>query len=64
MSRKDFEMPKCIICGKNYKGYGNNARPVKDGQCCDKCNIEKVIPIRISISMGLRKPKKTEMKGW
>lgn len=57
-------MKICSICGKKYKGYGNNARPVKDGQCCDKCNMEKVIPMRISIFMGFKKPKKSEMKGW
>lgn len=37
----------CSICGKEYKGYGNNASPVKDGKCCDKCNDEVVIPARI-----------------
>lgn len=57
-------MKICSICGKKYKGYGNNARPVKDGQCCDKCNMEKVIPMRISIVMGFKRSKKSEMKGW
>lgn len=57
-------MPKCIICGKNYKGYGNNARPVKDGQCCDKCNYSKVIPERMRIAFENRKNTKKEQKGW
>ena len=38
----------CCICGEKYEGYGNNPAPIKDyGKCCDKCNIEKVIPARI-----------------
>ena len=29
----------CCICGKRFKGYGNNPWPVKeDGRCCDECN--------------------------
>ena len=40
---------KCCICGETYEGYGNNPFPVKDyGKCCDKCNLEKVIPARIN----------------
>lgn len=39
---------KCCICGKEIKGYGNNALPIKDGICCDKCNMSVVIPTRIN----------------
>lgn len=28
----------CCICKKKYIGWGNSARPVKDGRCCDACN--------------------------
>lgn len=39
---------KCIICEKEYEGYGNNPYPLAEkGQCCDECNIEKVIPARL-----------------
>lgn len=38
---------KCSICGKKNEGYGNNARPVNDGKCCDYCNANVVIPARI-----------------
>lgn len=38
---------KCSICDKILKGYGNNARPINNGICCDNCNSTKVIPIRI-----------------
>lgn len=37
---------KCVICDKEIIGYGNNARPINDGQCCDECNINIVIPER------------------
>lgn len=29
---------KCVICAETIKGYGNNALPLKDGRCCDRCN--------------------------
>jgi len=38
---------KCCICGKTFKGYGNNAEPVKQGICCDECNMMIVIPERV-----------------
>lgn len=44
----DSEEVKCCICGKPLEGHGNNPYPLKKtGRCCDKCNIEKVIPARI-----------------
>ena len=36
----------CVICGKEFIGYGNNAKPLAKGRCCDKCN-EKVIMDRL-----------------
>lgn len=38
---------KCIICNKPFNGYGNNAFPAKMGKCCDECNENLVIPLRI-----------------
>jgi len=38
---------KCIICRQKFRGPGNNAVPVRKGQCCDNCNINVVIPRRI-----------------
>lgn len=40
---------KCCLCGKEFTGYGNNARPVKDGVCCDECNVKVVIPERLKV---------------
>ena len=37
----------CCICGKRFKGYGNNPYPIKkEGKCCDECN-KKVIEERL-----------------
>ena len=39
----------CSICGKEYEGFGNNAQPLADGDCCDNCN-NKVIRERLKIA--------------
>ena len=52
------------ICGKKCKGYGNNAKPVNNGRCCNDCNYKVVIPKRIEVSMSMKPHKKQDMKGW
>lgn len=52
---KDFI---CCICGKKFRGWGNNPWPVSKTEgdlCCDKCNAEFVVPARI---VGMSKRKK------
>ena len=39
---------KCCICKKDAGEFGNNAQPVMEGSCCDKCNEGVVIPIRMA----------------
>lgn len=50
---------KCSICsnkiqehktpeGKVYWSEGHNAQPVTNGRCCDDCNDQVVIPVRLS----------------
>lgn len=47
---------KCSICGKEIKGYGNNAFRVGSGHCCDECNGKVVIPYRLFLgSIGSKK---------
>ena len=37
----------CCLCGGEFDGYGNNPAPLKEsGECCDRCNAEKVLPAR------------------
>jgi len=48
MNAPDFKHTVCVICKKVINGYGNNPYPVKEeGECCDTCNLTKVIPARI-----------------
>lgn len=44
---KKTKLHQCCLCNLFYEGYGNNAQPIKEGQCCDKCNQTKVIPARL-----------------
>lgn len=38
----------CVICHKEFEGWGNNPFPyyIGQGQCCDACNVRHVIPAR------------------
>lgn len=42
----------CSICGKPFKGMGNNAFPFNMGRCCNKCNDNAVIPLRIMMAIN------------
>ena len=50
----------CCICNKEFTGFGNNAQPYKEGTCCDKCNIEYVIPKRLEIANQSKDQKDTK----
>jgi hypothetical protein len=43
-------MSKCSICGKDIRGFGNNAWQISKEICCDVCNLTIVIPERIKLS--------------
>jgi hypothetical protein len=43
----------CSICKKPYEGFGNNAQPVNSGRCCDDCNWNVVIPVRLNAQLLL-----------
>jgi hypothetical protein len=38
---------KCCFCKKDAGKFGNNALPIMKGRCCDDCNEDFVIPMRI-----------------
>jgi hypothetical protein len=48
-----MEKFKCCLCDKEVEGFGNNPDPLpvnhEDDECCDECNLEKVIPARIEL---------------
>lgn len=44
---------KCVFCKEVLKKHQfNNAEPIKKGYCCDKCNVEKVVPERVKRLVG------------
>ena len=63
----------CCICDKEiehmktedgevYWKIGHNARPVKAGRCCTKCNIKVVIPERLEGILEMEKERDLEVK--
>jgi len=51
----------CCLCNKPYGGYGNNAQPMDDGECCDSCNKFKVIPTRLARLIETQKKHEIKM---
>lgn len=49
-AKRDYDYI-CSLCGGKFKGFGNNAMPLKADRCCDACNESKVIPARIRALM-------------
>ena len=49
-------MVQCILCAQIFSGSGNDARPLRDGRCCDPCNQQKVIPARYEDLFGPKEP--------
>lgn len=45
-------MTNCVICGGIFTGCGNNAEPLAEGRCCDRCN-DAVIMARLHLA-GMR----------
>jgi len=41
---------KCKLCGKELEGFGNNALPYDDTICCDDCNNNIVLPLRLFLT--------------
>ena len=33
---------RSAMCRVDFKGYGNNAFPIIDGEVCDECNVQVV----------------------
>jgi hypothetical protein len=36
--------PLTRVCNGPIVRFGNNAQPVNDGRCCDRCYSETVVP--------------------
>ena len=38
----------CVLCTGKFYGYGNNPQPLaKRGRCCNSCNAQFVVPVRL-----------------
>jgi len=51
----------CCFCGEDYGKYGNNPMPANNdpkASCCDKCNLEIVVPARLKIMQSAIADKK------
>lgn len=44
----------CSICWGPYSDYGHNAQPLP-GRCCDACNAEIVMPLRMMVQSAYEK---------
>lgn len=43
----------CVICHKEFTGYGNNPYPVAtQGECCNECNRKVVFQRLRAVMMG------------
>jgi len=46
----------CVMCNAPIIDYGNNPWPLaEDGRCCDNCNITKVVPARINMTINMKR---------
>lgn len=52
----------CCICEKEIKRNGNNAEPFRKGICCNECNMDFVIPYRMSDLVIMTNEKKKQIK--
>ena len=53
---KIMQKTRCVICGKEFYGMGNNPDPTSlIGRCCNKCNVNIVVPARFD-RMNAGKP--------
>ena len=58
MTRLKFN---CCLCEVIAVGYGNNPQPIKkEGRCCDECNADQVIPVRMQLHLNNEKYGKNE----
>lgn len=56
---------KCCLCGKEFRGHGNNSLPLgknASDRCCDVCNEVYVIPARLQQMFGRKVDKQDGSK--
>lgn len=46
----------CVLCKKRIIGFGHNPYPITEkGWCCNECNFDKVIPMKLYIAREKQK---------
>lgn len=55
---------KCCICGNTIEENSYNPEPVNHGRCCDKCNVEVVIPRREEFKELIRNRISVKLENW
>lgn len=57
-------MKKCGICNQPLNGMGNNSMPFRyHGRCCDSCNENVILPMRIFMLGDAQQALKIETDG-
>jgi hypothetical protein len=51
----ELDVSKCVLCKKDYQGFGNNAYPLAEGDCCNACN-KNVITARLAEQLKKSSP--------
>lgn len=41
---------RCPLCGKSFKGYGNDPWPIVTDRVCSECDWKVIIPLRIKLN--------------
>ena len=45
---QDERKKTCVLCKQKFEGHGNNPAPLlEEGRCCDDCNVNTIIPVRV-----------------
>lgn len=52
---KKDEPKTCVLCHETFTGEGNNAAPLAEGLCCDRCNMTRVVPARVGKAEATQK---------
>ena len=61
---KEKHMFRCSLCDEVLIGHGNNAEPAASGECCDTCDNDIVLPMRLrQMTMTLEGVRKKENDG-
>ena len=56
---------KCCFCNGEISGYGNNIQPLirgRNSKCCDTCNRDIIIPLRMMESLSRRENRSPKQK--